>query len=572
MKEEIRAINTQLFQEMKEESSAVLHAMDTATENAMAVNRDLLLRIIAENSDTEYGRKYGFSGIRDVDSYRSKVPLTEYDDYAPYIDRMTEHGEQNLLTAAPVVYFAGTSGSTGKPKKIPMTENGLQSFLDYATMMMPAVISEFYQTTRHTDFDYGKECAIISIGREKLPSGVEYGCLSSAFMDDDENDDIEVYETSPKEVMLGAKDTDMQYLYARYALAEPDLVYFSSSYIPALLDIMYYIRDHQELLVRDIREGRIDPEIRMPGELRTALEAALEPDPDRADDLQNEFAKGFDRTVMRRIWPRLAAICTVWAGNFLPYARKLQQYSGRTIPYYTMSYVASEGVFAIARHPWDPYYCMIPDSCFYEFIPADLQDGQEEDPSATLLMDELEEGREYELVITNQSGLYRYRMGDVIRVVGFYNETPMIEFRYRKKNLLSLTGEKVTEDQLISAVQGLEHRSGIRFTDFCVYPNQMGKRGRYEVFVEPEQPVPADRAGECAQILHEELARASTTYGKLLSFLGVPKIVFLRPDTFRLYQEIRMNRYEVSGNQIKTVRVLSTPEAVQFFESQAEVI
>ena len=575
MNEQTKAINTRFFSEIKEESYEILRAFDASTENAAAVNRELLARIIEKNSGTEYGVKYGFSGIHDADAYRRNVPLTDYSDYSPYLERMEEKGEQNLLTADPPVYYASTSGSTGKPKDIPMTEDGLQSFLDYATAPMTAVISEFYRNTRQTDFEYGKECAILSIAKHKLPCGVDCGSLSAAFMDDNDEDEDEIdyigcYETTPKEVMLCHDDADLKYLHARYALAEPDLVYFSGAYIPALLDVINYIRDHHEMLVRDIRDGRIDPGIRMPGELRKTLEEALVPDPGRADELQKEFERGFDPTIMKRIWPRLAAICTIWAGNFLPYAHKLQQYTGRSLPYYTMSYVASEGVFGLARHPYDPYYCMLPDSCFYEFIPTDGQDEEENPSPATLLLDEVEEGKEYELVITNQSGFYRYRMGDVIRVVGFYNETPMVEFRYRKKNILSLAGEKVTEDQLISAVRSLECRSGSRFADFCVYPDQLADPGRYVVYIEPEEHIPAEKTEEFGKILHEELALASTTYAKLLSNIGVPKIVFVRPQTFQLQRKARMQQYNITENQIKTIRVLSTPELVRFFEDHRE--
>ena len=161
MNEEMRAINARLFSEIKEEAFEILHALDASTENAAALNCSLLLKIIKENSGTEYGRKYGSSEIHDIDAYRRNVPLTGYGDYEPYIERMKETGEPNLLTAAPPVYYASTSGSTGKPKDIPMTRDGLQSFLDYATAPMTAVISEFYRNTRLTDIEYGKECAIL---------------------------------------------------------------------------------------------------------------------------------------------------------------------------------------------------------------------------------------------------------------------------------------------------------------------------------------------------------------------------------------------------------------------------
>ena len=99
----------------------------------------------------------------------------------------------------------------------------------------------------------------------------------------------------------------------------------------------------------------------------------------------------------------------------------------------------SEAVIGIARHPFDQYYVLAPDSCFFEFIEYDqFVDNDNYLPNKTLLIDELEDGKEYEMIITNQSGFYRYLTGDVIKVVGFYNESPIIEFKFRKKNIMSL--------------------------------------------------------------------------------------------------------------------------------------
>ena len=185
-----------------------------------------------------------------------------------------------------------------------------------------------------------------------------------------------------------------------------DIVYFTGAYIPALLDMANYIRENWEMLVADIREGKIDRTIQMPDTLRKTLETSLEPDPDRADELEEEFKKSFGDNILRRIWPKLSAVSAIWAGNFHSYARKIQDaFTGRAIPFYTMSYASYEGMFAVARHPFDQCYCMIPKSCFFEFIPMDGKGSDaEEDNPKTLLMDELEDGKEYELVITNQSG------------------------------------------------------------------------------------------------------------------------------------------------------------------------
>ena len=276
---------------------------------------------------------------------------------------------------------------------------------------------------------------------------------------------------------------------------------------------------------------------------------------------------------MQKIWPKLQGISAIWAGNFSMYARKLQQFSGRSIPYYTNTYVSSEGVFGIARHPFDQCYAMIPESCFYEFIPMDGKAGSDEENNPqTLLIDEVEEGKEYELVITNQSGFYRYRMGDVIRVVGFYNESPLVVFKYRKKNIVSIAGEKFTEDHLLSAIREFERRTDISIIDYCMYPDREAEPGRYVIIIEPNEKVPAEKLEECKKVLAEELTRASTSYAHYVhgGNMGEPEIIFLQSQTFQLQREMKMYKTGLTENQLKTVRVLTTKEQIGFFNALKE--
>ena len=574
MNDKTREMNEKVLAAMKKSSYEALHALDESTVNAALVNRELLHTILSDNCDTEYGRKYHFSEIRDANEYRRMVPLSSYDDYEAYIDRMTERGEENLLTSYPVVYYASTSGTSGSPKKIPVSDRGLAVFRSYASSVMLAVISEFYKDTAYEDVPTGFRTTMVSFSRKPLPCGVDFGSISAACMTEKSIEMLPYIMSTPKDVMFCSDNADLKYLHARYGLMNRDIVYFTGAYIPALLDMANYIIENREMLTDDIRNGKIDASVQMPDELRKTLEDSLKPDPERADELEKEFEQGFGNNILKRIWPKLSAVAAIWAGNFHSYARRLQDsFTGRSIPFYTMSYASSEGIFGVARHPFDQYYCMIPKSCFFEFIPMDGKGaGTEEENPKTLLMDELEDGKEYELVITNQSGFYRYRMGDVIKVIGFYNETPMIVFKYRKKNIVSIAGEKFTEDHLLSAVREFERRSGINIIDFCMYPDRDVVPARYVILLEPEKVVPKERLAECQNILSWELARASTSYAHYVmgGNMGEPKIVFLQQQVFALHRELKMYKMGLSENQLKTPRVLSTPELISFFSSQAE--
>ena len=557
----------------KKRGRTALRKFDDSTIHASSNNKELLKKLLNDNKETEYGKKYNFASIRNISDYQQQVPLTTYDDYETYIDRMTEHGERNLLTAYPVVFYASTSGTSGSPKKIPVTDKGLSVFQNHSATIQFAVFSEFYKNTKWKDFHNGAIFLLLSLSHEPLKDGVEFGSISSAALDEEKLKAMSYFITTPKEVLSHTQNTDLKYLHSRYALAEREISLMAGAYIPALVDIMNYIKENQKDLVSDIRNGTIGKGIRMPDELRKTLEEDLKPDPKRADELETIFSEGFNEKVMRKIWPKLQGISAIWAGNFSMYARKLQQFSGRSIPYYTNTYVSSEGVFGIARHPFDQCYAMIPESCFYEFIPMDGKAGSDEENNPqTLLIDEVEEGKEYELVITNQSGFYRYRMGDVIRVVGFYNESPLVVFKYRKKNIVSIAGEKFTEDHLLSAIREFERRTDISIIDYCMYPDREAEPGRYVIIIEPNEKVPAEKLEECKKVLAEELTRASTSYAHYVhgGNMGEPEIIFLQSQTFQLQREMKMYKTGLTENQLKTVRVLTTKEQIGFFNALKE--
>ena len=557
----------------KKRGRTALRKFDDSTIHASSNNKELLKKLLNDNKKTEYGKKYNFASIRNISDYQQQVPLTTYDDYETYIDRMTEHGERNLLTAYPVVFYASTSGTSGSPKKIPVTDKGLSVFQNHSATIQFAVFSEFYKNTKWKDFHNGAVFLLLSLSHEPLKDGVEFGSISSAALDEEKLKAMSYFITTPKEVLSHTQNTDLKYLHSRYALAEREISLMAGAYIPALVDIMNYIKENQKDLVSDIRNGIIGKGIRMPDELRKTLEEDLKPDPKRADELETIFSEGFNEKIMQKIWPKLQGISAIWAGNFSMYARKLQQFSGRSIPYYTNTYVSSEGVFGIARHPFDQCYAMIPESCFYEFIPMDGKAGSDEENNPqTLLIDEVEEGKEYELVITNQSGFYRYRMGDVIRVVGFYNESPLVVFKYRKKNIVSIAGEKFTEDHLLSAIREFERRTDISIIDYCMYPDREAEPGRYVIIIEPNEKVPAEKLEECKKVLAEELTRASTSYAHYVhgGNMGEPEIIFLQSQTFQLQREMKMYKTGLTENQLKTVRVLTTKEQIGFFNALKE--
>jgi hypothetical protein len=299
----------------------------------------------------------------------------------------------------------------------------------------------------------------------------------------------------------------------------------------------------------------------VPPEVRESLMKTLKPDKARADELRLEFSDGFDSPIVPRIWPRMSWIGGIGTGGFFPYVKRMRKYTGKSIPFNNLCYAASESFMAVARHMSDTSYVLLPDGGFYEFIP--VNDGDE---NHTLNIDELEIGEDYEIVITNLSGFYRYRINDVVRVTGYYNETPILKFIYRKNQLLSIAGEKTNEEYLRWAIENFARESHVSVNDYSIFADTTTNPGHYVFLLEPSEIVPKERIPYCRDILEKFMVHANPTYGDLLrnGSLGPMEIVFLQQQTYQLYRDVMIMK-GASANQLKPVRVIDSPFKEHFF-------
>ena len=89
------------------------------TKNPMKAQESTLKKIIRRNKNCELGKKYDFKNIKSIEDYQKKVPLSTYDDYAPYVERMINNREKNIMFSGPNIRYCSSSGSVGKPKILP---------------------------------------------------------------------------------------------------------------------------------------------------------------------------------------------------------------------------------------------------------------------------------------------------------------------------------------------------------------------------------------------------------------------------------------------------------------------
>ena len=286
--------------------------------------------------------------------------------------------------------------------------------------------------------------------------------------------------------------------------------------------------------------------------------------PERAAQLKSIFEQGFETPFIPKVWKNLNYVVGGASASFSRYTREIRtRYLGNEIAFYYRGISASEGIFTVPLELASDESALIPNSLFYEFLPL------EEENSQPVTMDKLEIGKEYELVITNHSGFYRYRMKDVILVTGVHNRLPLVEFRYRIDKTVSLMGEKTTELAVRVAAEKTAEECGFLLVDSSVYPDTDSIR---YVFIMEIDRIPKNLTeDEIAASLEKNLARVNPSYGdKVRSGLIKPvKLCFAQPETYVLYKEIML----MKGNsiaQLKPVTVIGNEAQKKFFFALTE--
>lgn len=467
-------------------------------------------------------------------------------------------GENNILISEEVKFYGISSGTTGKQKYIPVTKSSLSAVSEIMGMLMQRILYNNFKSS----WSYGKglsltDMAVAGYTESGTPicAGTSGGMRSVKWV-------IPFIWTTPVEVMNLGKGADTLYLHLLFALRERNLMYISGIFISSVVDMFRHLEKNSEELVQDIRKGTISMNIKLSNHDRKILLKKVSPDAKRADFLEKEFRKGF-KGIARRIWPKLIYIASVTGASFSIYDQKVEEYSGN-IPVYSGVYCVTEASVGINRHINKQSYVVIPGVAFFEFIP--VEDADEYQPS-TKNLNELKIGSDYEVVVTTQAGLYRYRIGDVVRVVDFYHQSPEIEFLYRRNQLLNMVSEKTTEEHALNAVTNTFKTLGSSFEDYSVVPDNSISPGRYVFYIEAKDSLNNITAGSPSSILDKELCKANISYDRHRSKgnLAEAKVKLVKEGTFAKIKKIKTDK-GISKNQFKMPRVIRDKEIVDLLD------
>ena len=441
------------------------------------VQRLVLRDIIRRNANTEYGKKYRFDQIRSVSDYRKMVPITGWDDYSAYISRM-ENGKEDVLFAGKPTFFYRTSGTTAAYKLVP--ESG-----EEALARRVVTRARYEQRMRLSSESAGKRVFFffnrgnVFMTEGGIPVGSASGRTMMLAGNGRKDASLGTLAYAPK-LVEELEGEELSYMILRLTLAFSDVSAVMGNNARMLTMLIDLAKKYAEELISDIRCG--SSRYAVSEEVKALEKEALKPNPRRAEELKALLEA--DRFTPRYYWKDLKMVSFWLAGSVGVYVHRLRSLLPEATVFIDTGYGASEAKINIPNRPGEPAAPISVGTGFFEFLP---EEGKE-----PLLAEELKDQTTYELLLTTYGGLYRYRLGDYVRVEGFTGKTPNIRFVSKTTDTANLVQEKIPGSMLLSAIREITEACGMRFIIAQVYPDE--KTVRYVICIEAEGELPSEES------------------------------------------------------------------------------
>ncbi|XP_074575616.1 jasmonoyl--L-amino acid synthetase GH3.5-like [Curcuma longa] len=551
---------------------SVIDEFEELTKDAGGHQRETLRKILEQNGEAEYLQKLGLGGRTDPESFKACVPLVTHSDLDPYIQRIANGETSPILTGKPISSISLSSGTTqGKPKFLPFTDELVQS-------TMQIYRTSFAFRNREYPIGNGKALQFIYSSKQVKTKGGLIATTATTNVYRTEQfkrtmTDIQSQCCSPDEVIFGSDFQQSLYCHLLCGLIYSDEVQFVfSTFAHSIVHAFRKFEQVWEELCEDIRSGVLSSRISVPS-MRAAVSKLLRPNPDLADSISNKCMRLSNwYGVIPELWPNAKYVYGIMTGSMEPYLKKLRHYAG-SLPLMSADYGSSESWIGANVNPSLPpeltTFAVLPNIGYFEFIPLEKQVGQEMESSVSTIhyiegepigLTEVEVGKEYEIIFTNFAGLYRYRLGDVVRVAGFHNTTPELQFVCRRSLVLSINIDKNTEKDLQLAVEEaakLLAEEKLEIVDFTSYVDLSNEPGHYVIFWE----LCSDDATEdvlrcCCNCLDMSFVDAGYVSSRKVGTIGPLELRIVHKGTFH---DISDHYLELGGamNQLKTPRYVS---------------
>jgi hypothetical protein len=510
----------------------------------------VLREIMDYAAETEIGRKHGFAGIRSHRDLQDALPIRDYEDFRPWVDRHAR-GEENLLFPGKPLMYNRSSGTTAKPKLLPVTHHALERTIQNRSKLW------LYNMMHHFPGIYaGKDLTLVSPAVEgHTEDGTPYGSLSGLVYRNIPGFMKNVHSV-PEDTILIRDYLTKLYTLLRFALGSDVSCIISGN--PATVVNMATRADAwKERIIRDIRDGTLRADLHLEPTIRGQCEALLRPDPERAAQLE-ALAEAHGQLRPADYWPNLRLIHTWKHGNCRLVLPQLEPWFG-AIPSLDFGYIASELTATDVILPHNDGSVLQVQNAFYEFSREEEGDAPDR---RFFLAHELEPGGRYFVHVTTFSGLYRYDMNDVVEVLERFGQAPVLRFLYKGKGITSLQGEKLSEAQLIEAMGRAERETGTAYGFFVGWADPQAQR--YDLYVEFPFPTDHSERRRFASAVDKALSEVNVEYEakRASQRLAPPRVIPLVADAFDRYRDLRLEEGALSG-QLKWLHLSGTAADLQ---------
>jgi len=463
----------------------VLHhsaiSFDRAARDPVQAQSARLRSVLSACRGTEQARRVrGFDRIRTARELQDAAPVRAPDDYAEDVERILR-GERNVLTRADPTRLELTGGSSGSSKRVPVTP-GLMTEFHRALLPWLADLFRVYP-----GIPSGRSYWSISpmVRKTQLEAALPVGTAADSDYFPEAIAALFARMIAVPSIVARLPDIETcRYVTLRFLVEASDLT-FISVWHPSFLSLLVEaLRAHGDRLADDLERGTCRPPApRSKGvtEWKARVDSvcgklSFRSNPNRADELRRALSEspGLDA---ERLWPKLELI-SLWtdahAKHFLPEARSYfprAEFQGKGL-------LATEGIVSFpllaACAP-----VLAVRSHFYEFADPDRPDAW------PCLAHELELGRTYEVLFSTTGGLLRYRIGDLVRVEGWYHRAPCLRFIGRADLVSDLVGEKLSAARagfvLSEALRQLKPANVPRF---AMLAPELASTAEYRLFVD----------------------------------------------------------------------------------------
>lgn len=521
------------------------------TDRADEVQAARLKALIARNADSQFGRDHHFGEIKTAADFRKRVPIRGYDGHEPYIAKV-RNGDVSALfgPGTEVLMFAMTSGTTATPKTIPVTRDSLKDYREGWTIWG---IQAFDAHPKIIQDGLRPILQLVSNWREQFtPGKIPCGAITglTAHM---QNRLVRTTYCMPP-VTMGIKDVEAKYYTALRLSAYRDLGATMAANPSTLLGIAKLGDREKETLIRDLRNGTIDPKWQVPAEVRKALAWKVRFKRKETAKRLEEIANRTGRLLPKDYWPNLDFLANWTGGTMGAYLRHYPEFFGDR-PVRDIGLIASEGRFTIPIEDGTPAGVLDIRHHYFEFLPEDQIDRPEPD---TVEAHELIEGRNYYILPTTPGGLYRYQIFDLVRCVGFKGRAPLIEFLNKGAHISSLTGEKISEFQVVSAVNEATAELGLRLKSYMLAAS-WGEPPYYSLLVEDDDLLGPTSADRLAEAVEAKLSIGNIEYEakRATLRLGPIRVRRVEPGSWADFQRRRLAKSGGTAEQYKQPCLMS---------------